>query len=166
MQPVAMPYYPPPSQNDSTKIVIVLVVILVIIFVVIPLVLAAFIFMNIPDIGNTQTTPNAAMRFTRDTNEPGDYTGSIVAISDIVPLEDVSLTLIDESLRTSAFIDPLEEGGIASVNDGVQLTFTDANRNERLDPSDVFTVTRGSPGDTIRLTFQPTGGIIAEEILE
>jgi hypothetical protein len=160
------PYYQPAPQSDSTKIVIILVVVLVIIFIIVPIVLAAFIFMNIPDFGDIQTTPNAALRFTPDTNEPGDYTGSIVAISDVVPLEDVSLVLIDSSLRTSAFLDPLEDGGIASVADGVQLTFNDANRNGRLDPADVFSITMGSEGDTVRLTFQPTGGIIAEEILE
>jgi FlaG/FlaF family flagellin (archaellin) len=156
-----MPYYPPP-QSDSTKIIIVIIVIMVVIFVVIPIILAALIMFTMPIPDDIELTPTAAMNFVESNTEPGVYMGGVVAISDTVDLEDVALVLIDDSLRASAFMDPLEDDATANITGGLGLTFNDANRNGRLDPADIFTVRNGSEGDTIRLTFRPTGDLIGE----
>ena len=163
IQPMPMPYYPPPKSGSSSTIIIV-VVFVVFLFIILPLIFVAMFFIATPGIMTPVTTsPTGAMSFTEFS--PGNYTGGIISLSDILNLDEVSLLVIDDSQGGFAQINPLEDDRTSQVPNGVGCTFNDANNNDRLDAADIITIFNGAPGDTIRLFHRPSDDLIAENIL-
>ncbi len=97
--------------------------------------------------------PNITLVFTENT--PGNYTGSITSNSDIVPLSDLEIETYDDSEGSTGWDDgdltdddPEE---IDSWSGDLLLELRDVNDNDRLDPTDTFTLYNAEAGDTIEL---------------
>jgi flagellin-like protein len=126
-------------------------VIAVILMVAITVVLAAVLYVMVSGMmGGTTTAPTGALDF--DEKSIGNYTGGIVSLSDEVKLTDASITIIDNTDQTSASQGPpLVSGQALAAPGGMTLKYTDTNANQKIDAGDVWTVTNGEDGDTIKL---------------
>ncbi|UCG70915.1 MAG: hypothetical protein JSV09_07940 [Thermoplasmata archaeon] len=155
-QPVPPPQYIPPKDNSILPIIIVVVVVLVVI-----LAIAGIFFMFlVADQGmieSTTTTPGVSMNWNEDPEEQGTYRGNVVSISGVssIHTDDVVVTVTHGGQSGSRDLDefepPLQVGDLT-------LEFMDLEPTERLGPEDIFTITGGEIGDTIRLVYKPTSG--------
>ncbi|MEE9150825.1 MAG: hypothetical protein V3U20_03220 [Thermoplasmata archaeon] len=97
--------------------------------------------------------PNVTLEFTE--TSPGNYTGSITSDSDIVPLSDLEIMIYDDSEGSSGTDDwDLTDDNpevIDTYFGDLLLEFRDVNDNDRLDPTDTFTLSYADTGDEITL---------------
>ena len=123
-----MPYYPP-QKDDSSKTIIIIVVIVIALIIIIPIILAAVLFFMVSDmIDIPSTTPHGVMDFSE--SEPGVYEGHFVVITGIVDLSDASMTITDDSIGSSATLNPLVDEGTAQVFGGMGCTFNDVDGDD------------------------------------
>lgn len=163
IQTTPTPYYPPP-RDDSAKTILWIVIIVVVLIIIVPIILAAALYFMVSDMmTETRTTPTVSLYF--DMEDSGNYNGYVVASTDTIDLVDVTMTIIDNSMDSSASLDPLVDGGAAQTVGGMSCTFFDLNYNDELDSADTFRVNNGASGDRIRLIYRPTGGLMVSYTL-
>jgi PKD repeat protein len=92
---------------------------------------------------------------------PGEFTGGIVSLSDILTMTNTRLEIIDESLGASSEQNPIESGVTLNISGGLNFTFVDININYEVDSSDEMIMRNAEPGDKVKLIFIPTGEVIA-----
>jgi flagellin-like protein len=135
-------------------------VIAVILMVAITVVLAAVLYVMVSGMmTGTTTAPTGAFNFTEPT--PGNYTGSVISLSDTVKIADASVTIVDVSDGSSKSQDPLQDGVAFSTSGGLTCKYEDSNSNARIDAGDVWSITGGAKDDQIKLIHE-TGKGIAE----
>ena len=165
MQQMPIPYYYPPPKEDSSKTIIIVVVIILIIFVVLPIILAAVLYFMVSGIvDDIELTPSGNLNFEEDPYEPGVYIGGFTTLTDRIDLNDLTMTITDNSQGSSDTVS-IRDGVRAQVIGGLSCTFSDVNDNDRLDTIDTFRINNGAPGDSIRIVYEPTGGVIASDTL-
>ena len=163
--PMPIQYYYPPPRDDSSKTIVWIILILVILFFVLPIILGILMFIFLPPFDNGVTTPTGSMHFEQDLEEFGIYTGNFISLSDRIFLDDISISITDDDLGSSASLNPLVDNGFVEIINGMNLTFNDVNNNERMDTIDTFIINNGAPDDRIRVIYRPTGGLIASYTL-
>jgi FlaG/FlaF family flagellin (archaellin) len=165
MQQMPIPYYYPPQKEDSSKTIIIVVVIILLIFVVLPIILAAVLYFMVSGIvDDIELTPSGNLNFEEDPYEPGVYIGGFTTLTDRIDLNDLTMTITDNSQGSSDTVS-IRDGVRAQVIGGLSCTFSDVNDNDRLDTIDTFRINNGAPGDSIRIVYEPTGGVIASDTL-
>lgn len=152
---------PMPLKNQSTT-AIWLLVIVVLSVVILTFIAAAALYIMVGGIINGPPgTLTGDLEFSESSTEPGVFTGGFSYLSKKVDLEDVSLTITDESLEESGFLKPLVDGGTVVISDGLRCSYTDVNQNREMDTDDIFRLENGASGDMMRFVYVPTGGLIA-----
>jgi flagellin-like protein len=139
-------------------------VIAVILMVAITVVLAAVLYVMVSGmLTTTSTTPTAGL-----TKEPGatagEYRLNIVSPSKSVTLTDITLTLWDNSDSIPASGD-LTTGSSTSVTCGsgkLNATYYDTGTDDKMDGADIIKIYNAYTGDTVKLVYKPTGGVICE----
>lgn len=164
--PCQFPTTTPPPRDDSSKTIVWIILILVILFFVLPIILGFLMVIFLSPIGFPEDTiPTGIMHFERDPEEPGLYTGNFISLDDRISLNDMSISITDDDLDSSASLNPLVDDGFVEIPNGMNLTFTDVNNNERIDTVDTFIINNGAPDDRIMVIHRPTGGLIASYTL-
>lgn len=151
---------PMPLKNQSTK-AIWLLVIVVLSVVILTFVAAAVIYIMVGGMIDNDSTPPGTLDFSESSTESGLYTGGFTTLSKTVYLDDVSLTITDDSLGQSGSLDPLVDGGTVVISSGLRCSFSDVNQNSELDTDDIFRIEGGGSGDIMNFYYMPTGGLIA-----
>jgi hypothetical protein len=98
--------------------------------------------------------PDMTLQFSETT--PGNYTGSLTAGSESIPLEDLEIEIYD----SSEYEDGRDDYDLTDDNPEVidiywsdlYLEYYDVNDNDILDTSDTFNLYYAESGDTITLT--------------
>lgn len=139
-------------------------VIAVILMVAITVVLAAVLYVMVSGmLTTTSTTPTAGL-----TMNPGSttnsYQGNLVSPSKSVPLEDITVTLWDDSAQTANSGVLTNGDTTVAVGSGINMTYRDTVDNDKIDGGDVITAGNVGTGDSIKFIYEPTGGVIAEKI--
>lgn len=161
IQPQPMSNYKRPFISYSGSDLLLKVIAGIILLLIIAAFILFFLFLSNAPNWEPEVTPHGTLLFTESVTTDGLYEGRLIAIGEIVPLRDVSLSIFDASLGSTATLDRLVNEDTAQVPGGINCTFFDIDGDVRLDTSDSFVIHNGDAGDTITLTFRSTGGEIA-----
>jgi hypothetical protein len=148
-------YSPRTSYDPLERMLIIGVVILVPLIIIGSIIVALMATPDPNDIDVTPLTPQGSLRFD-DLQSVGEYNGYFTTLSEEVRLEDVELMIMDDSLLTTAILEPLVDGGTAEVSGGMNCTFFDSDGDGRLSLPDTFRIFNGASGDEIRIIYLPT----------
>lgn len=116
------------------------------------------VYITIVEIGGTEPTPTGALAASEDVNVPGKY---YVTFIGSVKNDKIQIQIIDDSLGYSDILSP-DTDSFIQIPGGINMTYTDANANDKLDAADIIVIEGGESGDTIRVIYEPTGEIITE----
>jgi hypothetical protein len=107
--------------------------------------------------------PTAALSFTE--MSPGNYTGSIVSSSADIYLSDIEIEIYDDSTGWTGDDDgDLTDGNPEEIDvwyGDLYLEYTDVNDNDKLDATDIITLTDADPGDRVTIRDYDTWDTIA-----
>ena len=117
-----------------------------------------------PRLPRTSTTPTGALEF--EETSPGNYTGSMVSLSKVLVLRDISMSITDDSNGHWDTLKRIYNHATVGAEGGVRCTFEDTNSNEKLDTWDRFYLWDAGSGDILKLVYTATGGVIAQYTLE
>ncbi len=150
--------HPRPTSYDPLERMMIIGVVLLIPLIIIGVIIVGLTAPPVPiDIMEPpSTTPRGSLFFEESNISPGEYTGSLSFISEEVWLGDVEMRINDDSLFTTAILDPLVDGGTADVPGGMNCTFYDSDGDSRLSNQDTFRVFNGESEDVITIIYRPT----------
>jgi flagellin-like protein len=134
-------------------------VIAVILMVAITVVLSAVLYVMVSGMmGSTSSSPTVSLVWEEDSHGVGNYTGNIVRITGTktLRLEHVSITVTHGGSTGEDTLNDLANGASITVGT-LTLDYDDINNDAKLGAQDIFTITGGSSGDSIRLVYTPTG---------
>ncbi len=143
-------------------------VIAVILMVAITVVLAAVLYVMVSGmLGSTGTTPTVSMNWNEDPEVPGYYVGNVVSISGVssINVDDVTVTVTHAGSSGSQDLDDFKTAGNLSVG-SFDMDFSDQPTLDKLGAEDIFTISGGNTGDTIRLVYKPTSGQMVSTTLQ
>ena len=141
-------------------------VIAVILMVAITVVLAAVLYVMVSGmLGTTGTTPTVSMNWNENPEIPGLYTGNVVSISGVssINTDDVTVTVTHTGTSGSKDLDTFGAGNLTVGT--LQMSFQDQAPLGKLGAEDIFSISGGTGGDTIRLVYQPTSGQMVSSTL-
>jgi len=167
-----MQSYPPKFQQVSSKqntgkkgkpptSMIIFVILVAIIFMIAIFIRVVFFPEDFIEKG---PTPRISMNWNED--DFGNYTGYVVSISGVssINTDDVRVTVTHLGSSGSRDLDDLAMGIRLRVGT-LSLYFNDQRPTGRLGAEDMFIITGGSHGDTIRLVYKPTDGQMCSSTL-
>jgi len=143
-------------------------VIAVILMVAITVVLAAVLYVMVSGmLGTTGTTPTVSMNWNENPEIPGLYTGNVVSISGVssINTDDVTVTATHGGTSNSKDLDTFGGGSNLTIGTTFQMSFQDQSPIGKLGAEDIFSISGGDTGDTIRLVYQPTSGQMVSSTL-
>ena len=109
---------------------------------------------------NSITPPVGAFQFEESSQVVGNYTGSIISLSDETLLSECSVTIFDSSTSLSASDGPPLSENTIQTGSGLSCRYRAYKANSKIDAGDVWYVTGGATGDQIKLIYK-TGDLIA-----
>lgn len=113
-------------------------------------------------IGETETTPKGSLFFTEDPNVAGRY---YITFQGSIENTNLEIRITDASTGQSAVMDEPIDGEFAAVGSGMNITYDDANNNQKLDAADQLLIQNGDTSDELTVVYKPTGEIVARATL-
>ncbi len=151
---------PPPIGRDGT-VIIVIATITVAVVMIIAASFVIFSGLDEPGYINGEATPRANLNFLENPETSGEYLGTF---DSSVRLDILDIRVYDHS-RDESIILSLDNETFAQIQGGLNITYTNANTNGKLDMADLILIQGGAPGDTITIIYIPTGGTVAKTTL-
>ncbi len=155
-QPYPGPYGPPGGKSNDMIVIAVITIVIIAIGAG-----AFFVFLYLPGggpINGIHSTPHVSLNWIEDENNPGNYTGNVLRISDGDPPDLSDVTLV-YTQGTSTGSDRLSNLEMMNLEVGaMSLIFSDNDANNRIGAADTFSLSGVHDGDIIRLTYWPTAG--------
>lgn len=137
-------------------------VIAVILMVAITVVLAAVLYVMVSRIlPPPEITPRHSLRFEEDSEVPGKYIGEFQGS---VRLDKIEIAVFDESTDDTILLKPDTDTYEEAIS-GLNITYKDINKNEKLDAVDILIIHGGEPNDRVTIVYLPTGESVATQKL-